>query len=42
VCVNGFGDFGMIFTKIDISVRTIEKLPALNFTRANLLVDNIS
>ena len=32
----------MIFTKIDISVRTIEKLLALNFARANLLVENTS
>jgi hypothetical protein len=29
----------MIFTKIDISVRTIEKLLALNFARTNLLVE---
>jgi hypothetical protein len=32
----------MIFTKIDISVHTIEKLLALNFGRANLLVENTS
>jgi hypothetical protein len=34
VCVNGCE---MIFTKIDIPVRTSEKLSALNFVRANLL-----
>jgi hypothetical protein len=36
VCVNGYE---MIFAKIDIPVRTIKKLPVLNFTRANLLVE---
>jgi hypothetical protein len=39
VYVNGFG---MIFTMIDISVRIIGKLTALNFARANLLVESIS
>ena len=37
VCVNGCE---MIFTKIDIPVRTVKKLPALNFARANLLANN--